>query len=97
MPPSPKTPAAALPSAPGTKRAVGRVVFRERIEIEGIGRIKLLIAGTPVKADAYSPEVPCPVMYRDSDTQELVIGEDRFPLASGLIESYRLASAVKTS
>lgn len=95
MPPTPKTPATATPSAPGTKRPVGRVIFRERVQIDGIGPMKVLIAGALVKADPYSAEVKCPPMYRDSDTQELVIGEDRFPLASGLIESYRLASAIK--
>lgn len=90
MPAPVKAPAAAI-------RAVDFVEFTEAVYFEGMDFVRKLEAGACFPRGGYPGGVECktPTMYRDADTGELVIGEDRFPLSGGLVRRYRLAKAAK--
>lgn len=81
--------------ATAAQRAVGKVEFSEPVFFEGMDWVRELEAGKKFPRGNYPGGKECtpPPMWRDSDSQELVIGEDRFPLAGGLIRRYRLARA----
>jgi hypothetical protein len=70
------------------------VIFKRPVEIPGLGTQKRLVAGTEQYVNGTilsSKLVKVPAMYRDPDTQELVIGGRRYPLSGGDVESYELA------
>lgn len=91
MPPSTKAPATS------PVRAVEFVEFTEAIQFDGMDFVRRLEAGKAFPRGGYPGGAVCvpPPMWRDSDNGELVIGNDRFPLAGGLIRRYRLAKAAK--
>ncbi len=78
---------------PSSVRPVAYVRFNRPVDVPGFGLQRELTSGGETRAHGNPIGVPLtvPAMFRDGDTQELVIGRRRYPLAGGLIESYELA------
>ena len=95
----PKSPdVKSVPEPSTNRRAVASVTFIRPVDIEGLGWQRRLEAGGKVKINSQptSPEVPVPTIWRDGDTGELVIGDSRYPIQGGVVESYKLALAAKS-
>lgn len=84
-------------SPPSAVRPVGFVRFVRAVDVPNLGLQRELTAGgnCNLHGNPVGTPIPVPAMYRDGDTQELVIGTRRYPLASGIIESYELSRMAK--
>jgi hypothetical protein len=96
MPPAPKKPAAPVPTpAASNLRPVAYVEFSKAIKLPGYGiRVTELTAGE-ILAFPGAGDVEVPPLFRDSETQELLVGSRRYPLAGGLVASYELAKIAR--
>lgn len=75
------------------QRAVGTVEFIRPVNLPDLGWQKRLVAGESVYKDSQpqGQKLAVPIMWRDGDTGEMVIGSRRFPIQGGVIEWYELA------
>jgi hypothetical protein len=80
-------------------RALGYIKFTRPVELPELGFQLELNAGTEVHVgrDPRNPRVAVPVVFRDLETNDFVIGKRRIPVQAGLVECYEFAAAVKVA